>query len=114
MSPEPAETRREALAILVVVAGLATVVASPLLLRRFSAHPSEPTCRALLARYGELTARTLGETLDGPAREAAEDRLREQALAPESVARCTRAVSLEAAACAMAAPTADEVERCLQ
>lgn len=114
MSPERAETRREALAILVVIATLGAVVAGPPLLRRFSAHPSEPTCRAMLSRYGELTARTLGDTLDGPARETAEEQLREQALAPESIARCTRAVSLQEAACAMAAPTADEVERCLQ
>lgn len=114
MSPEPAATRRDALAILVIVVGLGAVAAGPLLVRRFSPHPSEPTCRAMLSRYGELTARTLDSALDGPEREAAAELLRDRALAQESIARCTQAVSLEAAACALAAPTADELERCLQ
>ena len=114
MSAGDPSTRREALAIGAIAAGVLGLVVVPPLVRRLGPHPSESTCRALLERYGELTARALGETLDAAGREGAEAALREQALQPESIERCVRTMSAEAATCAMNAPTADELERCLQ
>ena len=107
-------SRRDALAILVLAGATFGALVGLAITSRLRAHPSESECQALLTHYARLGARALGDELSPEDRGRAEDALVPMAVSEQNVFRCKNVVSIKAAACAAAAPTADAVEQCLQ
>ena len=76
------------------------------------ATPTE--CDALVTRYAELVAREAMPDASADDVKAAQAKAREEAADDEDFRACAGRVTHEELACAMAAPTADTFEACLQ
>lgn len=70
-------------------------------------------CTALLDRYTELLARAHDPRVSAERVLRMQQEARAKALASPEFARCTSRVPRRKWRCAMSAPTADEIERCL-
>jgi hypothetical protein len=112
-SPGPS-SRREVLAIIAIVVGLALFMAARSVIRFFSAHPTSEQCSALLDRYVEHLAHAAEPSPVPSAVQDARVRAREKAERDPEFVACTDALTRAQADCAMAAHNADEFERCLQ
>lgn len=70
-------------------------------------------CEALLDRYTELLAASEGRQTSAEELLRLQREARLRAAADPEFSRCTEEVSKREIECAMRAPTADEIERCL-
>jgi len=98
-----AARRREVIATLAIVGGLAWVPVVRAVLRRLSAHPTPERCAAMLDRYAEQEARSR-------ARMPLESHV---ALDAPDVERCRRELTDAEVECALGAAYVDAIERCL-
>jgi len=109
----PKATRYELFATLLLIGLALMFVVSRPIIRRFSSHPSGQTCEALLDRYVEHVVHAIEpKPLPG---ELSLRRTEARALAAEAktFASCSSYLTLAEVDCAMGAPNADELERCL-
>jgi hypothetical protein len=105
MMDGPAETRRDILATLAIIALLAAVFAGrPVWRRLFYRAPAHDRCAALLDRYAELSARSY-ERVPRPAAGLP--------YLARDVDGCVRSLTEDEVDCALRAGYVDELERCL-
>lgn len=109
----PAATRGEVIATLVIVGGLAAIIASGPVRRRFVEHPSPEECVALLDRYVEHVVRAADPKVPSGELSSRQAQARALSSTDPAFARCTTSLTRKEAACAMQANNADEFERCL-
>jgi hypothetical protein len=101
--------RREVLATLAIVLGLAALLGARSLQRRFAAHPTAEQCSAMLDRYAEQRARAARPDGD----HSPEPGPPTTPHPPADIARCTKELTMSELGCAMRSGYADELERCL-
>ncbi len=109
----PAATRGEVIATVAVVGGLAAIIATGPVRRRFAEHPSPEECVALLDRYVEHVVRAADPKVPGGDLSARQAQARALSSTDPAFARCTTSLTRKEAECAMRANNADEFERCL-
>jgi hypothetical protein len=94
--------RREVLATLAIVGGLAALAGGRSLAHRLARRPTPERCVAMLERYTEQEARMRGRVPTGTP----------VPLGAPEVARCTRELTDAEVTCALASGYADELDRC--
>ena len=119
-APTPAPTptaapasRADVLATLAIVGAVLAFVAWEPLVRRLSSHPSADQCAALLDRYVEHVAYAVDPSPSSAAIAERRALARAAAQSRTAFARCEGELTLREVDCAMNAPNADTLERCL-
>jgi hypothetical protein len=115
--PEPSEPvaperdlRRDAGATIAIV-GLVSVAVSFSLCRGAPPDDADERCARILDKYVELRQRVADPKAPLHVLEEKQEDARKLALRDGALVRCARAISVESAACADKAQTADELER---
>jgi uncharacterized membrane protein len=87
---------------------------APFVLAACDRHASRADCDALLDHYVELLARQRDPNVSADFVQKKQAEARALAPTSESFQQCPREVTKRGAACALQAPNADELERCLE
>lgn len=112
LTPAERKSARRTAAATIAIVGAAGIAVFAATCRGAPPDGAEEKCARILDRYVELRQRAVDPKSPGFLVEEKQRDARALAVQEGALVRCTRSISVESAACADKANSADELERC--